>query len=230
MKVPYLPKEEIESAAHCLLWQYGEKFGVVDRPPIPVDEVLECQLDLHLGFDDLRLRLAVPDALGATWVEDRRVVIDQSLDPAEHPRKEGRYRFTVGHEVGHWELHRHLCRQRAGQSLLFKEMREPSIVCRTRSARSRPEWQANAFSAFLLMPSRMVVQAWRRRRGDTLPYVADREITELSKRRRLGDREEPTVEIARDIASEFHVSGQAMQIRLRSLGLICTEATAGLLC
>jgi len=230
VKVPYLPENEIESVAIFLLGQYGEKFGPVGRPPIPVEEVLECQLDLYLEFDDLAVQLAVPDALGATWVEDRRVVIDHSLDPTLHPRKEGRYRFTIGHEVGHWELHRHLCRRRTGQGLLFRAMREPSIICRISSMRSRAEWQANVFSANLLMPGRMVVDAWRERCGNTIPYVADDEIAELCKRWRLDEGEEPTVEIARDMAREFKVSGQAMQIRLRSLGLICTEATAGLLC
>jgi hypothetical protein len=35
-------------------------------------------------------------------------VIDESLDPDEKPAKEGRYRYTAAHEVGHWRLHRHL--------------------------------------------------------------------------------------------------------------------------
>jgi hypothetical protein len=53
-----------------------------------------------LGFD--------PDILGAIFFEQKRIVIDESLDPDENPAKEGRYRYTAAHEVGHWRLHRQL--------------------------------------------------------------------------------------------------------------------------
>ena len=161
-------------------------------------------------------------------MEDRQVLVDQSLDPTNHPDKEGRYRFTLGHEVGHWELHRKLCRRNRDQHMLFKDMRAPSIVCRTKSARKPAEWQANTFSACLLMPARMVIRSWERRHGSTYPYKADKEIAEMSKRWRLPEGEQPTVQVARDVAREFHVSGQAMQIRLIGLGLIRIKKTTEL--
>jgi hypothetical protein len=33
-----------------------------------------------------------PDILGAIYFGERRIVIDESLDPEENPSKEGRYR------------------------------------------------------------------------------------------------------------------------------------------
>lgn len=223
-KVRFLPIKRIENASVRLLTDYGEKYGHITGPPIPAEEILEAHLGLSFEFDDLPKRLDIPDVLGATWVQDRRVVVDQSLDPTECPSKEGRYRFTLVHEIGHWELHRHLFLENLAQGTLLKEEKEPSIVCRASSRRDPMEWQADTFSGFLLMPKEMVRSAWKARCGSLEPYVAAEEIADLSARWGLAEDERPTVEIARELAQEFKVSGQAMQIRLIGLGLIRTEA------
>jgi hypothetical protein len=225
--VKYLPHGDIKASALRLLAEYGRKFGPVERPPIPVDEILEAHLELQLGFDDLPKRLGVPDVLGATWVRERKVAIDQSLDPTVHPSKEGRYRFTVAHEIGHWELHRHVYQAGANQPSLFDAPEQPSIVCRARSGKDRQEWQADTFSGYLLMPEDMVYLAWEERFGSLEPYVAVDEIADLSAKWGLGeDDHKPTVAAARELARVFQVSGQAMQIRLAELGLICTQVPA----
>jgi hypothetical protein len=69
----------------------------------------------------------------------------------------------------------------------------------------------------------MIIQAWQARRGEPDPYVAADEIADLSARWCLGEDETPTVEIARDLAREFNVSGRSMQIRLVRMGLIVTS-------
>jgi hypothetical protein len=43
-----------------------------------------------------------PDIFGAIWLETGEIIIDESLDPEVRPAIEGRYRFTLGHEGGHW--------------------------------------------------------------------------------------------------------------------------------
>ena len=223
MKPKFLREQDIEAATLCLLAAYGERFGVVQHPPIPVEGILESHLDLRLSLDDLPKLLDVPDVLGATWVLDRRVVIDQNLDPSENPKKEGRYRFTVAHEVGHWELHRHAYLGEARQGGLFGQAAKPSIVCRARSKKDPMEWQADTFAGYLLMPKEMVFETWREVQGGLDPYVAVDEITDLSARWGLAEDETPTVSVARDLAPRFQVSGQAMQIRLVGLGLILTK-------
>ena len=224
-KVKFLPKEHIEAATLGLLAEYSRKFGEVVRPPIPVEEILEAHLGLDFAFDDLPKLLGIPDALGATWVQQRRVVIDQSLDPTNNSSKHGRYRFTVAHELGHWELHRHLFLTDPGQGCLFLEKTEPSIVCRSK-AKDPMEWQADTFAGYMLMPKEMVFEIWRRRHGELDPYIAAGEIADLNAKWGLADDDRPTVEIARELAREFKVSGQAMQIRLIGLGLIRTEVPA----
>jgi len=222
-KVKYLTHSAIENATLCLLAEYGRKYGDVIEPPVPVEAILEGHLELGLDFDDLPSVLGIPDVLGAMWFNERRVIIDQSLDATENPSKEGRYRFTLAHELGHWELHRYQYLADAKQSSLFGGDGKPSIVCRTRSRKEPVEWQADMFSGYLLMPKEMVFAAWQQRLGSMDPYIAKDEMADLSAKWGLADDEQPTVEVAKELARTFNVSGQAMQIRLIGLGLIRTE-------
>ncbi|MBF0424594.1 MAG: ImmA/IrrE family metallo-endopeptidase [Magnetococcales bacterium] len=224
MNVKYLRKEESEAASRRLLLAYHERFGPDGYLPIPVEEILESHLGLTLEFDDLRRRLGVADVLGATWVKERRVVIDQSLDPTVDSRKEGRYRFTIAHELGHWELHRHVFEDAPGQGSLFEHDTPPSIVCRTGSRKDPMEWQADVFASYLLMPGKMVNEAWESIYGTQEPYGAADELADLA-RKVVGDVGQPVVGVAREVAREFRVSGTAMQIRLVDMGLIRMEKT-----
>ncbi|MBV9925662.1 MAG: ImmA/IrrE family metallo-endopeptidase [Acidobacteria bacterium] len=218
MKVKRLSIEEIEASANTLLREYGEKFGVIASPPVPMDEIAECHLGLDIRIDNLLRLLRRTGVLGAIWIEGQRVMIDTSLDPSIDPSKEGRYRFTLAHEVGHWILHRLIYLALSKQSNLFAQDLEPSIVCR--DGDSQPiEWQANTFAAYALMPRDMVRGAWERLRGNLEPYVAEDEIAALSAKRTAGNYL-PNTSVARELAKEFHVSAQAMQIRLTELGLI----------
>lgn len=208
MKVGYLVEDEIEAAAAAALASYGRKYGEVLAPPVPVDEILECDLKLDFGFEDLKADFG-DDALGALWAGERRVRVDASLDPTLFPEKEGRYRFTVGHEIGHWQLHRHLFVADANQGSLFDEPSEPSVVCRTGSRKPPIEWQADAFSARLLMPAGMVTRAWSEAKGGRAASS------------RPARRHGPTsLAAVGRMARAFEVSAQAMRIRLVALGLI----------
>ncbi|MGH6893807.1 MAG: hypothetical protein ACREEP_16280 [Dongiaceae bacterium] len=113
--VPYLADEMIESDAALLLAEYARARSIVIAPPIPIEDIVEKHLKLGIEFDDTHKLFGVPrsgldpDILAAIFFDDRRIVIDESLDPEENPAKEGRYRFTLAHEGGgHWRLHRHL--------------------------------------------------------------------------------------------------------------------------
>lgn len=226
MRVEYLPRKRIEGEALSLLAEYGRRFGAVDRPPIPAEEIIECLLELYLGFDDLGQMLSMPDVLGATWVGEKRVLIDETLDPTLPSAVEGRYKFTVAHEIGHWQLHRHYFQNDPAQASLFNASPKPSIACRTSSRKDPIEWQADYFAGQLLMPREMVFAAWEERHGSLEPYVAVDEVEALSARWSLAEDRTPTVGVARELADEFGVSGQAMQIRLLGLGLIRTDQPA----
>jgi hypothetical protein len=218
--VKYLSKARIEQAATALIHAYAHQYGLEDNVPVPVDSLLECSLGLTLEIGDLTARLGLNDVLGATWIESRTVMIDQSLEPTDNPLMEGRFNFTLAHEIGHWQLHRtQICNPSDQQSLFDFDM-EPTIVCRTSQSKEPMEWQADCFAGYLLMPADRVRRVWQKVYGSCEPYVAVEEIEAL--KTKFG-KERPTTEVARDMALLFNVSGQAMQIRLEDLGLVLTR-------
>lgn len=222
MRVERLRKEEIEAATLELLGAYGKSFPKVTAPPVPVEEILECHLRLSLEFADLKASLGFDDVLGATWIKHKRVVVDTQLDPTENPKAEGRYRFTLAHEIGHWQLHRIYFEADLLQGTIFgKATAPPSIVCRRSSAKESMEWQADAFASLLLMPEHLIEAAWREEHGSSNAYQAAEELNSLSQR--FG-ADRATVDIARRMATRFKTSNQAMQIRLMELRLLNTAA------
>ena len=217
MAIEYLPDRRIERAAIDLLIAYGRKFAEVTEPPVPAEEILDCYFDLSLGFDDLRARFDDADVLGATWIEDATVLIDTGLDPVENPEKEGRYRFTLAHEAGHWALHRQILLDARSAPLLGGKP-EPSVICRNTTRKPRIEIQADRFAGFLLMPEDMVIRWWEKLTGSGTPQVAEDEVREQIEQADPG--QEPIAEVSSRMGEAFHVSGQAMQIRLRELELL----------
>jgi IrrE N-terminal-like domain len=244
-KVPYLSEERIERDAATLLAEYAQASGAAIVPPIPIEEIVEKHLKLGIEFDNTHRLFGVPrsgfgfdpDILGAIFFNEARIVIDESLDPEEHPSREGRYRFTLAHEGGgHWRLHRHLFVKDPAQIALFDQPAAPSFVCRSSQIKKREEWQADFYASCLLMPRKLVIAAWdemfpdRKQRviqpstSVTHPFV---EVPRIDCRIGDLDRSE-TVEdaldrIARPLAELFLVSPIAMRIRLEKLGLLLRE-------
>lgn len=102
--------------------------------PIPVDSWIEAPLGIGFGFGDLS-RLG-DNVLGAAYVADREILIDERV--LTH---EGRFRFTCAHELGHILLH-------AKVQSVFQETTEPDSF----SSDDVYERQADRFAAAFLMP------------------------------------------------------------------------------
>ena len=220
--VAYLTEQEIERDAGALLDAYHHECGLRATLPVAVEEILETFLGLSLDFDDLGARLGLPDLLGALWVDTESVVIDERLVPEDNPEMAGRFNFTLGHEVGHWRLHRHVLAAHAGQLDLFAQStHEPAVVCRKSQAREPIEWQADYFSACLLMPRHAVAEQWSRRFGSLEP-IQTGAVTGTPSRLGLHEDVAPYEfdVVARAMAPTFEVSVQAMRIRLENLGLL----------
>jgi hypothetical protein len=221
--VPFLTREQIEDQAADLLLSYGAKYGVVSKPPIPADEILNIHLKVSFDFDDLPGLLKVDaDVFGATWLDERQVIIDESLDPTNHPEMIGRYNFTVGHETGHWQLHRVYFENDPNQQQLFQVDRAPAIVCRTSQAKESIEWQADFFSSCLLMPRMMILESWKN--IHSLDCIS---IEELRKMSANGSGYSGAIsddamieQFCKPLSREFQVSPIAMRIRLETLGVI----------
>ncbi len=219
---------------------YFHEQGQSIQIPVPAEDILEIHLGLSLDFDDLQQVLGIPDVLGALWADRREVFIDQSLEPEEHPEMEGRYNFSVGHEIDHWRLHRHYLTNAGAQAAMFSDGEsQPTVICRTSQQKKPIEWQADYFSSCFLMPRQFVLDACSERFGSLKPIVyAD--IAEQNSTRRstrggmkpigmvlrnvIEQTFEPHAYAFETIAKEFKpmlcVSTQAMRIRLENLGLL----------
>lgn len=221
----FIPKQTIEEEAVKLLHQYGRQYGLIAIPPIPIEEIVECTLDLSFEFDDLRGIFNCPDILGASWLEEKRVVVDQSLDPTVFPENEGRYRFTVAHEVGHWILHAPAILAKKRHPTLFDiSDGKPSLICRSSSAKEPMEWQADFFAGHLLMPETMIKTVWENLTGNSRCMNVADEIQNLRMRFMLASEAvDPICTLSKDMAKIFKVSAQAMQIRLQNLNLLATK-------
>jgi hypothetical protein len=238
--VPYLADEMIEGDAALLLAEYAHARGIVIAPPIPIEDIVEKHLKLGIKFDDIHQLFGVPrsglepDILAAIFFDDRRIVIDESLDPEENPAKEGRYRFTLAHEGGgHRRLHRHLFAKDPAQIALFGEPAAASFISRSSQAKERVEWQAEFYASCLLMPRKLVFSAWDEMFPDrkqrvfqprtpfSHPFVESPRIS-----CHIGDLDcsesddEALDRFARPLAEGFLVSPIAIRIRLEKLGLL----------
>lgn len=216
-KLRFMKDQEFEDEAALLLAEYGAKHGQVTSPPVPVDDIVELYLKLTLEIIDTRKLFGVDDVHGALWVNEKRVGIDQRLDPARNPSMLGRYHFTLAHEAGHWRLHRQLFQRHANQHSLFPEGADrPEYICR--SSDTEPiEYQANRFASCLLMPCEMVKRAWHEWRGGMDPiYLPDLRAETDDDRSDEGLLEGSV----RPLAVTFQVSPEAMRIRAEGLGFL----------
>jgi hypothetical protein len=247
--VPFLSEKEIETSAALLLVDFGGlRNGGSIKPPVPIEEVLEKHLRLTLDFDDLHGKLRIPrdgeepEVLGALWAASGEVFIDESLDPDEHPEREGRYRFTLAHEVGHWCLHKNYLTSPSQQEAdLFGHGRPPTVICRASQAKERIERQADLFAASLLMPEGWVRIIWRELFSRSNPLVFSAWQDSDWARPHMGwrgagllaapvaDTFDPRAvehffyRASVHMAPRFNVSVQAMRVRLEQLGLLLVD-------
>jgi Zn-dependent peptidase ImmA (M78 family) len=212
-----------------LLAQFAQSKGLPLRAPIPIEDIVEKHLKLTVDFDDLHSLLGVPrgsggepDIFGAIRLETGQIFIDESLDPVKRPSIEGRYRFTLAHEGGgHWRLHRPLA----------------TVICRSSQAKERVELQADLYASCLLMPRKLVMQAWRDNLGNDNPRVLRQNggkivLCDIEEEIAMaGDKLNEARSIfilercfLRPLAKQFLVSPVAMRIRLEKLGLLHREA------
>mgnify|MGYP001314589860 CR=1 FL=1 len=181
--VPILSKDEIDNIAEAVLRDYKPK--LLDNPgALDVEHFLEYYAALEMDFKDLTHDRSI---LGMTVfnncyipvydqendqkkeipVDEGTILIDNSL--LEDSRLIRRGRFTLGHEVAHWLLHRQIYAVNRNQISLFddlKEEKQPVIKCRTTDIECTGkkrlvtdddwmEWQADNMASALLMPKKV---------------------------------------------------------------------------
>jgi hypothetical protein len=234
--VPYLPAIQIECEAESLLTAFGRRFLPIVEPPVPVAVIARELLGLRIESLDLKRQFGHSEVHGAIWFAQRKIAVDHEIDPARSPANSARYRFTLAHELGHWQLHRqHFQNPFQSQD---GELAPPDVVCRSGHRVLPIEWQADQFASLLLIPRKMLLPFWISvRDGDSSP-VDVRDLigpTPAAQRLRQPEnrllserqRERAAMEhFCRPLADRFEVSAQAMRIRLESLGLFVRKRRA----
>jgi IrrE N-terminal-like domain len=154
--------ETIDRAAEAVLAEVPSWIWDGERLPVPVEDIA----DSHFGLlvreaDDLSAIPGVPylpgdHSLSGLLLPEAGLIVVNATEAREWP---GRRRFTIGHELGHWCMHR--------------AQHEP-VYCRSTSvsegdgaAQKRPpeEDEANRFAAALLMPAGLMRRHYERYRA-----------------------------------------------------------------
>ena len=193
---PYPERSDavIEGLANGLYSEYltHNQFNPIPlKLPVPVEEIAEQFLGYEIDFSETGI-FSDPDILGGIDFEKNKIYVNASVGD-----NDGRYSFTVAHELGHHVLHRehYLRRQSTGDG---------EILCRVAGKRPRIEIEADRFAAAFLIPADNVSKA-----------VAGkaRKITTIGQARAL----------ANDLITKSgfnNVSNSAMINRLKDLGLL----------
>ena len=176
--------DEIEQDARCLIDEYSNQISPITNPPVPVDKIADLYLDLSILYEDLD-----EETSGSINLNTGLITINQN-DPLR------RQRFFLGHEVGHYRLHRG---EFDFQTLLLPIFAEEStIICRKDDS-SRRETEANVFSASLIMPRTLIDPIFQSEKRRTPKNIAEQVIIRI-------------------LADKFQVSRDAMRYRLQNLG------------
>lgn len=164
-----LRTEEVERRAGGVLARVPEWIWDGERLPVPVEDMADscCGL-LVRDVEDLRAAPGAPaldhaqslsglllPALGEIWVNREEAAVWP-------PRR----RFTIGHELGHWYMHRDDRGSVFCRSTAVAEVAADPAPGQARGIAERPplplhEQEANSFAAALLMPAHLIERHYR---------------------------------------------------------------------
>ncbi|HKJ35210.1 MAG TPA: ImmA/IrrE family metallo-endopeptidase [Solirubrobacterales bacterium] len=168
--------EYLISEATRVLAELPEHVWDGESLPVPIESIAEDHYGLLIrevgeianelpedarhDIPDGKLSGALIPELAEIWVD----ATEASLRPS-------RRRYTIAHELGHWELHRGpdqtLCREGAVDTVetvtnqqgsspqSWNEWKQPG-------AEPQVEWEANVFGGALLLPPSLVREVWDR--------------------------------------------------------------------
>lgn len=149
----FISDGEIESKTTALLASFESHFGKIQKPPVPIDRIIEAHLDLWIDWDVILdtdeekiLGLLNPATKKIQLNERHRDLFDDYIDTEA---------YTKAHEVGHWDLH--VAKQNEATQLpLIAAEPGQSYLCRQQKLDKR-EIQAEKYAAYLLMPHQLLM-------------------------------------------------------------------------
>jgi hypothetical protein len=189
MEFSQLSHDDIEKEAKHFLATFFAESNTPHVIPTPIESIAEHYLGYDIEITDEGI-FANPLVLGGIIFDQKKIMVNTAAEAHE-----GRYSFTLAHEVGHHVLHK----------AIFESANNDTMVCREDANKPIEERQADHFAGALLMPEDRMRQLYsdlkipkRQYSGKAMKAVARRVMT----------------------AGGFsNVSNQAMIVRLRQLGL-----------
>ena len=214
--VPILKSEDIDGIANAILSKFNIAALTIPQS-IDIDalaeQVMKLKLDFHylsnngviLGLTSFKNQQITvynkeKNKVQNINIEKHTVVIDQSL--IESASQEQRYRFTLGHEVGHVVCHQKYYTKSNEQKICNRGYSERRLL---KNDIDWLEWQADRFAAAILMPNQAVKN--------------------LIKSIVLNSYERRYEEYVYQVSKTFNVSWQAAEIRLKNLNIIDKNAS-----
>lgn len=159
------------AAARGVLARFADVYGLPERAPVPVEDIAESLCGLHVR--DVPLDSGVSGMLLLRRREIHVNALEAGLWPA-------RRRFTIAHEVGHWELHRDEI-----EDVTVTRTADYEPAAGARSPEQVREREANRFAAELLMPEPRVRAAVGRDGADVVGLAGAFGVSALSMAWRL---------------------------------------------
>lgn len=200
--VPYLASEEIEKLAdRCIRIAQSDQLSYV------LDITL-FKIGSLLGFSFGTLEIS-DYLLGKCDFKNKRILISTNTKDLLLPR----WRFTLAHELGHAILHQQYFKDIS----IFDDERTLFGNIYSSADQQRMESQANLFASSLLMPKNLFLYKYKEaydllaipKRFFPRVYVDNQSVN-------LGDY----YSLVDCLSKFFHVSHQAIEIKLRNLNLI----------
>ena len=142
---PELSSDHIELKAAELLADYYHGSDRQEKLPVPVEVIAEQYLGYDIDIVDDGL-FSDPDYLGGIIFDQNLIQVNAAVEA-----NEGRYNFTLAHEIGHHVLHRDIY-------LAARDDQPCEILCREMGEKPLIESQADRFAAALLMPAEAVIR------------------------------------------------------------------------
>ena len=147
-------RESIEKTVYGLLDRVPEFIWDGESLPVPVEEIVSNSFGLRIRLIDDMTTAPGLESERSENVSGLLLVADGEIwvNAAEARQWEGRKRFTIGHELGHYVMH--------------QEVARPTIFCRKIEVEDDladanrdllpAEREADAFAAAMLMPEHLV--------------------------------------------------------------------------
>jgi Zn-dependent peptidase ImmA (M78 family) len=188
LKVEYLEDSKIEKITSKIL-QEASSQGIYEDRASPVELMGEKFFNLQYVYVDLEKDFGL-GTLGSLDFSSNTIFLNERHFGNENCNI-GLLNFTIAHEIGHFILHKEIYDKSAEKiALLHKKQ-----VKNYEKTLKRIEFQANLFSANLLMPKDLFTQEWKKLKG--MNYWEKRKMT----------------------CDFFEVSKKALEVRLQYLNL-----------